>query len=120
MWEVPGLWPSPAHNPWSPEGQPGTSTFKQGQALGVGHPGKAPAVQVFVQVFTVAHKGQDDGSAAVSKEEGQPVPPSTEGDGEGVRGQHPGTRSASCGQLTCQTSHGNSAPCLILTMEYLD
>lgn len=56
--------------------------------------------------------------AAVSKGERQPVPPSTEGDGEGVKGQHPGSRSASCGHLNCQTSHGHSAPCL--TMEYLD
>lgn len=59
----------------------------------------------------MAHKGQDDGLAAVSKGEGQPEPPSTQGDGEGVKGQHPGTTSASC---------GNSEPCLIFTMEYLD
>lgn len=66
------------------------------------------------QEFTVAHKDKDDGLAAPSKGEGQPVALSTEGDGEGVKG------SASCGQLNCQMSHGNPAPCLILTMEYLN
>lgn len=77
MWEVPGLWASPAHNPWSPEGQPGipgTPTLEWYKCLY-----HLYQVQVFDQVFTVAHKGQDAGLAAVSKEERQPVPPAQRG-----------------------------------------
>lgn len=90
-----------------PEGQPGIPHLHTGTS-----PGSDPAEEVTDQLFTAAHKGQDDGLAAVSKGEGQPVPPSTEGEGEGGKGQqHPGTTTASC---------GNSEPCLILIMEYLD
>lgn len=59
-WEVPGLWPvqhrihGALKNSLAPLASP---TFKQGQALGVGHAGMGPAVQVFDQIFTVAHRG---------------------------------------------------------------